>query len=63
MSVISQGSDGRVTCGWLEDGEVRVARLPIEALEEVSALDDEATWLRAFREQGEVFAYLRKRHT
>jgi hypothetical protein len=60
MSVLSQDSGGRVTCGWLEADDVRIAQFPAEVLELVSAIKEEAAWLQAFRERATVLAYLRK---
>lgn len=62
MSVISYHGDGRVTCGWLEEEEVRIAHLPADVLEEVSAINEEEAWLQAFRDRGVVLEYLRKRN-
>jgi uncharacterized protein YodC (DUF2158 family) len=62
MSVIAQAADGRVTCGWLEDGEVQVARLPPEVLEGVSANKEKAAWVQAVKQREEVHAYIRRRH-
>jgi hypothetical protein len=61
MSVIDHDADGRVICGWVEGGEVRIARLPGEVLELVSPLAEEEAWLQAFREGGMVMAYIREK--